>query len=115
PQPVAIPAELRKAFADVGRGLPEVWPRLSLEAKKQLLRTLVTGVNLRRDTEGIVQVRIVWRGGLVGETSVRLSVSTRRHSDVERRIAARIGQLADEGLRDEAIADDLNGQGYFRC
>jgi DNA invertase Pin-like site-specific DNA recombinase len=115
PQPVAIPAELRKSFAEIGRGLPDVWPHLSLEAKKQLLRTLVTGVNLRRDDEGIVQVRIVWRGGLVGETSVRLSVSTRRHLEVERRIAARIGQLADEGHRDEAIADRLNGEGYFPC
>ena len=104
-----------KPSPNVGRGLPEIWPRLSVEAKKQLLRTLVTGVNLRRDDEGIVQVRIVWRGGLVSETSVRLSVSTRRHSEVERRIVARIDQLADQGLRDEAIADRLNREGYFPC
>jgi Recombinase zinc beta ribbon domain len=115
PQPIAIPAELRKAFADVGRSLPDLWPSLSIEAKKQLLRTLVTGVNLRRDTEGFVQVRIVWRGGLVSETQVRLAVSTRRRSEVERKIAARISQLADEGLRDEAIADHLNREGYFPC
>src|SRR5262249_10274457 len=31
PQPAPIPAELREAFADVGRRLPEVWPRLSAE------------------------------------------------------------------------------------
>ena len=115
PQPVAIPAELRQAFADVGRRLPVLWPRLSVEARKELLRTLVTGVNLRRDDEGIVQIRIVWRGGLVSETSVRLAVSTRRHLDVEQRIAVRIGQLADQGLRDEAIADQLNREGYFPC
>jgi hypothetical protein len=115
PQPVAIPAELRHAFADVGHRLPVIWPSLSGEARKQLLRTLITGVNLRRDDEGVVQVRIVWRGGLVSETSVRLAVSTRRHLEVERRIVARIGQLADQGLRDEAIADHLNREGYFPC
>jgi hypothetical protein len=115
PQPIAIPAELRKAFADVGRSLPDLWPRLSAEAKKQLLRTLVTGVNLRRDAEGIVPIRIVWRGGVVSETSVRLAVATRRRSEVERKIAARISQLADQGLRDEAIADCLNREGYFPC
>jgi DNA invertase Pin-like site-specific DNA recombinase len=113
--PVAISAELRQAFADVGHRLPTLWPSLSMEARKQLLRTLVTGVNLRRDAEGIVQIRIVWRGGLVSETSARLSVSTRRHSDVERRVVARITHLADQGLRDEAIADHLNREGDFPC
>ncbi|HTU18836.1 MAG TPA: recombinase family protein [Gemmataceae bacterium] len=115
PEPVAIPDELRNAFAHVGHGLPEIWPQLSVEAKKQLLRTLVTGVNLRRDDEGIVQVRIVWRGGLVSETSVRLSVSTRRDTEIERRVVARIDQLANQGLRDEAIAECLNREGYLPC
>jgi hypothetical protein len=64
PQPAPIPAELREAFADVGRRLPDVWPRLSAEGKKSLLRTLVEGVNLARESNGMVQVRIVWRGGL---------------------------------------------------
>jgi len=115
PQPVAIPAEVRQTFADVGRRMPELWSRLSVEARKQLLRTLITGVNLRRDAEGIVQVRIVWRGGLVSETTVRLSVSTRRHLEVEQRIVARIGQLAEQGVQDEAIAEHLNREGFFPC
>ena len=46
PQPVAIPAEFREAFADVGHRLPELWDRLPIEAKKSMLRTLVAGVNL---------------------------------------------------------------------
>ena len=70
PQPAAIPAEMREAFADVGQRLPEVWEKLSAEARKKLLCTLVSGVNVRRDTAGILQVRIVWRGGLVSECSV---------------------------------------------
>jgi len=115
PQPVAIPAALREAFTDVGRRLPEIWPGLSAEARKRLLRTLVTGVNLRREANGMVQMRIVWQGGLVSEHRVRLPVSTRRRSEVEATIAARIRQLAEQGHRDEAIAASLNADGYYPC
>jgi len=115
PQPVTIPAEMRGAFADAGRRMPDVWPKLSAEARKRLLRTLVTGVNLRRHDDGQVQIRIVWRGGLVSERTIRLPVSTRRRTEVERRIVARIEQLAQEGLRDEALAERLNQEGYFPC
>jgi DNA invertase Pin-like site-specific DNA recombinase len=114
-QPAPIPAELREAFADVGRRLPDVWPRLSAEGKKSLLRTLVEGVNLARESNGMVQVRIVWRGGLVSARRVRLAVSTRRRSEIEARIVARIEQLATEGQRDNAIAESLNKEGYFPC
>jgi DNA invertase Pin-like site-specific DNA recombinase len=113
--PAPVPAELRGAFADVGRRLPEVWPGLSAEAKKQLLRTLVTGVNLQRDGNGILQIRIAWRGGLVSEVSVRVPVSSRRHSEVERAIVQRIRELAEGGLTDGAIARRLNGEGYHPC
>jgi hypothetical protein len=115
PQPAPIPVELRAAFADVGRRLPEVWPRLSAEGKKGLLRTLVEGVNLTRESNGMVRVRVVWRGGLVSECGVRLPVSTRRRSAIEAQIVARIEQLATEGLRDISIAESLNQEGYFPC
>lgn len=115
PQPVAIPSELREAFADAGRRLPEIWTGLSAEAKKRLLRTLVTGVNLRRDDNGMVQIRIVWCGGLVSEICVRLPISTRRRSEMEKKIVARIEELAEQGLRDEALAEHLNQEGYYPC
>ncbi len=115
PQAIPIAADLKATFADAGRRLPEIWPGLSAEARKQLLRTLVTGVNLRRDANGMVQVRIVWRGGLVSERQVRLAVSTRRRSEIEATIVARIRTLAQEGLRDEAIAKRLNQEGLFPC
>jgi DNA invertase Pin-like site-specific DNA recombinase len=115
PTAIDIPPELREAFTDVGRRLPDVWQRLSLEAQKKLLRTLVTAVNLRRDTDGLLQMRIVWRGGLVSERTIRLPLSTRRHSEVERRVVARIRELTDEGLRDETIVTRLNDEGFFPC
>jgi hypothetical protein len=115
PPSVAVPPEVRAAFTDVGRRLPELWPQLSPEARKQLLRTLVQGVNLRRDGDGLVCLRIVWRGGLVTETGARVPLSTRRRSAVEQTVVARIQALADQGLRDEAIAARLNEEGLFPC
>jgi len=115
PQTVPIPPELRATFADVGQRLPDLWPRLSNEARKRLLRTLVTGVNLRREDDGIVQVRIVWVGGQVHECRVRLPISTRRRTENEAKIVARIRTLVDEGQRDAAIAEQLNRDGFAPC
>jgi hypothetical protein len=115
PEAVKLPAELRAAFTDVGRRLPEVWPQLSADARRQLLRTLVKGVNLRRGAHGMVQVRVVWQGGLVSEQTVRVPVRGIRFSEREREIVARIGQLAEEGGSDAAIAEQLNREGYWPC
>jgi DNA invertase Pin-like site-specific DNA recombinase len=115
PKSVVVSPELRAAFTDVGRRLPELWTQLSAEARKQLLRTLVTAVNLKREENGVVQIRIVWRGGLVSETTARVVISTRRHSKLEQRIVARIRELTDQGLRDAAIAECLNDEGYYPC
>jgi DNA invertase Pin-like site-specific DNA recombinase len=115
PHPLSIPREIRDAFADVGRRLPEVWGKLSPEARKQLLRTLVIGVNLRRDTDGILCLRIVWRGSLVSELTIRLPVHSLRYSERERQVVARIRELADTGENDRRIAQELNREGHFPC
>ncbi|CAN5361963.1 hypothetical protein BH11PLA2_BH11PLA2_44610 [soil metagenome] len=115
PQAVPIPTELRSVFANVGQRLPDLWPNLSEEARKKLLRTLVTGVNLRREPDGFVQVRIVWQGGQVCERRVRLPVSTRRRSEHEAKIVARIRELVAAGHRDDAIAQPLNREGAVPC
>jgi DNA invertase Pin-like site-specific DNA recombinase len=115
PRSTAIPADLRAAFADVGRRLPEVWPRLSPEGRKELLRTLVTGVNLTRGDDGIARVRVVWVGGLVTERDVRVPVSSLRYSDRERRAVERVRALIADGGTDATIAEQLNGEGLAPC
>jgi DNA invertase Pin-like site-specific DNA recombinase len=115
PQSVAIPQELRSAFADVGKGLPDIWATLSAQARKELLRTLVVAVHLRRDDEGIAHMRIVWRGGLVSEKAVRVPLSSFRYSEREKQVLARIRQLADAGHNDAAIVKHLNRECFFPC
>ena len=115
PQPVAIPAELRAAFADAGRRLPELWERLPVEARKTLLRTLVAGVNLSRDETGVVRIRVAWRGGLVSERSIGVPIVSIRDTERERSVMARIRNLVDTGQDDAAIAEHLNREGYRPC
>ncbi len=81
--PVAIPEPLRAAFADVGRRLPEIWERLPVDTRKTMLRALVAGVNLDRDANGVVRMRIVWSGGLVTETSFPVAMSSFRSTERE--------------------------------
>ena len=83
PQPVAIPPELRAAFADAGRRLPELWERLPVDARKDLLRTLVAGVNVNRDTSGVIQIKIAWRGGGVTERSIGVPIFSLRNTERE--------------------------------
>ena len=115
PQAITIPIELRESFADVGGRLPSLWPRLSAEACKSLLRTLVERVNLLRDDEGVCQIRIVWRGELVTETCVRVPVHSLRYSETEKQVAEKIRQLTEQGQTIRQVMDVLNAQGYVPC
>lgn len=115
PAAANIPPELRAAFADVGKRLPEVWEQLSIEARRKLVRTLIKGVNLRRDANGMVQVRIVWQGDLVSEKAVRVPMNSFRFSQREQEIVARIRTLIERCGSDAAIAEQLNREGYWPC
>ncbi len=113
--PVAIPEALRTAFADVGRRLPEIWERLPVESRKTMLRALVTGVNLDRDANGIVRMRIVWSGGLVTEKSLPVAMSSFRSTEREAQIVERIRRAVEAGLDDTATAESLNAEGFRPC
>jgi len=115
PRQVAIPPELRAAFAGVGLRLPELWERLPIDARKDLLRTLVTGVNLNRDTSGVIQIRIAWRGGAVTDRSIGVPVFSFRDTERERIIVARIRAMVEAGENDVRIAERLNREGMSPC
>jgi DNA invertase Pin-like site-specific DNA recombinase len=115
PSACVIPPELRDAFSDLGRKLPDIWPRISLEAKKTLIRTLVSGVNLSRGADGMAQLRIIWRGGLVSEERVRVPVHSLKYSQAEQKVAERIRHLTSEGFDTDRIVRQLNEEGFVPC
>ncbi len=112
----ALPPELRKAFLDIGRNLPALWPRLTNTRRKELLRILVRQVHLqKRNGEGEAEVRIVWIGDHVTELVVGVPTHTRKDSQKERELLAEICRLEEQGLGDADIADELNRRGVRTC
>jgi DNA invertase Pin-like site-specific DNA recombinase len=112
PAPAKLTEELKDAFRDIGRKLPEVWDKdlLSQQQKKALLRCLIEKVILRRVAPDLIQARIVWKGGLsttlevpttVGaffdlsgaEEMERLAVKLFKEGKTDRQIARRLTEL----------------------
>jgi hypothetical protein len=105
----------RKLFTDAGKQMPELWPRLSLDSRKQLLRTLICGVNLNRGDAGCVRIRIVWRGGMVTELERQVPIMSQKYSSQEKLVAQRIRELSSIGQTLDEIAASLNQEGFVPC
>jgi DNA invertase Pin-like site-specific DNA recombinase len=112
---VTVDDNLRAAFADAGRRLPELWRGSALTAarKKALLRCLIDKVVIHRSAPDNIHVRIVWRGGDASEVDIPAAVGSltalSRHEDLE----ARILELARAGYGDDAaIAAELTADGH---
>ncbi len=83
--------------------------------KDNASRQLVAGVNLSRYGTGVLLIRIVWRGGLVSEQSIKVPVGTIRGTERERGLVERIRTLACAGQTDTAIAEQLEREGFTPC
>jgi hypothetical protein len=110
----AIPADLLEDLKSFGPRLPELWKQglFSVTQQKSLLRCLVDKVVLRRMESDTVRVRVVWRGGATTSDDVRVPVgSLTRLSNFEE-MEEVILRMANEGHRDEQIANWLTEHGY---
>ena len=110
-----ISADDRKLFSNVGQELPKIWPKLSLAARKAMLRTLITGVNLERADDGRARIRVVWRGGSVSEIIRQVPIHSRRYTTLEKQTVERVKQLTDEGLTCDSIIAQLNAEERKPC
>lgn len=115
PEVPKVSAADRKRFANVGRELPNLWDELAVETRKALLRTLVSAVNLDRGDDGIVTIRVVWRGGLVTEVQQQVPIHSRRYGDLEEQVVRRLRELNDRGATNEEIIATLNEEGFVPC
>ncbi len=110
----ALPTELVETLKDIGPHLPELWNEALLKdsQKKSLLRSLVDKVVIHRTAPDRVSTRVVWRGGAATSGEVRVSVGSFHLLSEAKEMEAQIVSLAREGHTDEAIAQQLTGQGY---
>lgn len=111
---VPIDPDLRAAFSDVARGVPDLWRQdaFTPQQKKALLRCLIDKVVLHRATTDTIHVRIVWRGGDTTSFDVPVvvaSIARLSCADEMERIAL---ELFRDGQSDEEIAAELTRRGY---
>lgn len=109
-----IPLELRTQFASVGQALPDLWPRLPMATRKELLRCLVTKVVLKRlPTLEQLLVRIIWRGGAYTDKELVVPPPS-GHSQTQTPglLVPRVMEMVEQGCTDAQIAEQLTAQGF---
>ena len=114
PRPVALPADLKAAFSDIGKQLPGLWntDKLSPAHKKALLRCLIDKVVIHRTARDCVHTRIVWKGGDSTVLDIPIRVGSMKELSGAQTMERRIIALSKKGHTDAAIAKQLTAAGY---
>lgn len=112
PLPDGVPPELREQFRAVSHHLPDLWPSLKNAQKKQLLRSLISQVIIRRPAPDQIQLRIVWVSGFYTDEAAWTPIW--RQTDVSNyeQMVERIRQLWEQLCDDEQIAAQLTAEGF---
>lgn len=107
-----LPSDLKNAFMNLGKELPNVWKNVSQEHKKSFLRCLIDKVVVHRKERNCLQVRIVWMGGET--TTKEVLIPIKRFADLSfaKELEEKIVELAKLGQNDQAIAELLTKEGY---
>ncbi len=111
---ITLDPELRAAFADAARGIPELWQQglLSPQHKKSLLRCFIDKVVIHRSAPDTVQTRIVWRGGDTTSFDVPVAVASVARLSCAQAMEPLAVELFRKGQSDEEIATELTRRGY---
>jgi DNA invertase Pin-like site-specific DNA recombinase len=112
PLPDIVPPPLRELFQNVSSRLPELWPVLSNEQKKELLRSLIRAVIIKRPIADQIELRIIWISGCYSDTTLLTPI----HRDVDvtgyERMVERIHELWQQGYRDDEMVEQLTAEGF---
>ena len=102
----ALAPEIRAAFLNIGRTLPDLWQTdvLAQPQRKALLRCLIDKVIVDRAPRDEVQTRIVWKGGATTTFAVPVTVGAFADLQGAAAMEQQILSLCATGHTDEAIA-----------
>jgi DNA invertase Pin-like site-specific DNA recombinase len=113
PAPRLAP-EIQAHLRALGRTLPTLWKedRLTAEQKKELLRSLIRHVTVRRPFADTLEAKITWVSGAVSALQLHPPIS--RQSDVQNydQFVERILDLGAQGHSDREIARLLTEEGF---
>jgi len=112
----SIPLQVQQQFRHLSDTLPQLWPHLANEQKKELVRTLISQVILTPAEDNQVALRIVWVSGHFSTFSVKRYSPLNAPPQWEDlphfpALLARIHELWLQGIFDHEIARILNHEG----
>lgn len=107
-----IPPRLRDVFQQICQQLPDVWPTLTNAQKKDLLRSLIQQVIVRRPAPDQVQVRIVWLSGCYTDHTSLTPIHREQDISGYEQLVARVHDLWQAGYTDQQIAAHVSQEGY---
>jgi DNA invertase Pin-like site-specific DNA recombinase len=112
PLPETVPPQLCELFRDVSHRLPQLWPSLANSQKKELLRSLISHVIVRRPAPDQIALRIVWISGCHTDRTTLTVIHREQDVSGYEQLVERIYQLWQQGHKDEAMAAQLTGEGF---
>lgn len=108
----SIPPELAEQFRHICQTLPQVWEQLAPRDKKDLLRSLIAKVILKRTQSDQLSVKIIWISGHFSEHVTWMSIHRNQDTSQFDQLTKRIYTLWKQGLNDVAIARQLTEEGF---
>lgn len=116
PSKTGLMREQREQFQHLSKWLPIFWreSRLSFEQKKELLRSLITRVILKRLGPDRQEARIVWVSGHYTILQIRPMIYSDRDVACYEAMVERVQQLWQSGaMSDIEIAAQLSAEGFY--
>jgi hypothetical protein len=92
--------------------LPDLWPQLTNDHKKDLLRSLIASVILTRSAADELQVKIVWVSGHFSPLHLRLSPASNAQLPGYEQMLSRLHDLWQQHYSDAEIARQLTAEGF---
>jgi DNA invertase Pin-like site-specific DNA recombinase len=110
--PDAVPPQLCELFRDISTHLPELWPELTNVQKKELLRSLISYVIVKRPVPDQIEARIVWISGHYSDHKAITPVHGEQEVTGYDEMVDRIQKLWEQGYNDEQMAAQLTAEGF---
>ena len=112
PLSLSLPPKLRQQLQHISDTLPQLWPTLANSQKKELLRSLIARVIVKRVAPDKVEAKIIWISGHYSIVHALPPFAWQRNISGYDQMVERIKQLWQEGHNDPEIADQLTQEGF---
>jgi len=106
--------ELKNAFLNIGKMLPDIWANetLSQQHRKAFLRCLIDKVIAHRVNQSTLCIRIVWQGNETSTLNIDVAVGSLNRLHQAEALTRAIIEMANLGKTDKDIAAQLSEQNY---